>query len=244
MFDFIDSNGSFVVQRSPEDKDIPKLGKILGRLTNTVPFDIINLLNREGGPVVITSLKTEIARKFTKVALFQGIRLEIHPMAEYYQAPEVTPKRMEFVDDWVIIKSDAPNQEDITFPFWETRNLRLGQLSRLDRKQDEAAAAAQGAGWSLRSEDVDQMVAEVSTPGYRVFLLPGKLLYQHLDPPEPNSAKNYHRTLNLFLEIAPACEADEATRAWCECRAHKIPIYKNLATFKKDSLALVQPIMF
>lgn len=242
MFDFIDPNGSFLIMSDSSKKDSPKLGKILAKLTGELPFDLASLINREGGPVVLTQLKTDLARKFAKVALFQGLRLEVRPMASYYNAPEVTPKRIAFEDVNVFLKSEAPGEPDVSFPTWDIRSLKLGQLRAAGQKDEVTLERAQGH-WSLKIEDVKQMVAEVTTPDHRIFLLPGKLLYQHLDPPGPNSAKNFQMTLNKFLEVSPACEADDITRDWCESRALRVPFYKNIAAFKKENLGELQTIM-
>jgi hypothetical protein len=202
--------------------------------------DFVSRMNREGGPVVLTGLETKLAKKFAKVALFEGIRLDVKPMTSYYDPPELTPRRIAFEDVNLIIKSEATNEPDLPFPVWDLRFLRLGRVNP-ERKPEEVSA--QGVPWSLKLEDVKEMVAELSTPTHRIFLLPSKILYQHLAAPEPNSAKNFHSTLNQILDAAPACEADEDTRDWCECRRSQIPIYQSMASFKRESLGELQQIM-
>lgn len=238
MHSFIDPNGSFVVTHKGAEKDSARLGKILAKLTGVLPLDTINLMNKEGGPVVITQLNTKIARRFAQVAMFEGIRLNVKPMSSFFDPPEVTPRRIELSDIEVVIKSETPGTEDIAFPSWDIRFLRLG---RIREEKDETVQAEDG--WTLRMEDAKELVAELTTPAHRVFFFPTKLLYSHLDPPGTNSTMNFHATLARFLEMAPACEADPATRAWCEQRASYIPVFKKLNDFKTESLGHLQAVM-
>lgn len=238
MHSFIDPEGSFVTMHKGKEKDSAKLGKVLAKLTGVLPIDMVSLINKEGGPVVITQLDTKIAKKFAKVALFEGFRLDVRPMSSYFEPPELTPRRIELSDIEVVVKSETPGAPDVSFPSWDIRFLRVARISQ---EKEEGLQPEQE--WTLRLEDVRELVAELTTPEYRVFFFPNKMLYSHLDPPGANSAVNFHSTLVRFLEMAPACDADPATRAWCEQRPASIPTFRKLNDFKTESLGHLQLVM-